>query len=333
MKKKHKFSPSDFVPKKKENAQNSQSQKELTNKKSRTKSNKTQHSKATEILKSKNNKLKPLKKNANSQENTNSFFLEKEKTTRPKKSSKKMTEIQNDNKMPLNKYIAHCGICSRREAIEIIKKGKIKVNSLIETNPASRVSEKDYIYFENKRLFPQKNLLYFLLNKPKNCICTTSDPEERNTVMDLFKGYEEYRLFPIGRLDRNTTGLIIITNDGELAQRLSHPKFNIKKVYQVTLDKNLHKRDFDKIMKGLVLEDGLAEVDEVAYINLKDKKEIGLQIHSGKNRIVRRIFEHLGYQVKALDRVVYAGLTKKNLPRGAFRPIEKKELIFLKHFK
>jgi 23S rRNA pseudouridine2605 synthase len=235
--------------------------------------------------------------------------------------------------MPLNKFIAHCGICSRRDAVEIIKKGKVKVNSLVEVNPAVKVSEADYILYEGNRLFPQKNLVYYLLNKPKNFITTTEDPEDRNTVLDLFKGVDTTRLYPVGRLDRNTTGLLLLTNDGELAQRLSHPKYNIKKVYQVTLDKPLTKKDFEKIAEGVVLEDGLAPVDEIAYVNPKDKKVIGVQIHIGRNRIVRRIFEHLQYKVTALDRVVYAGLTKKNIPRGTYRLLDEKEILFLKHFK
>jgi 23S rRNA pseudouridine2605 synthase len=234
--------------------------------------------------------------------------------------------------MPLNKFIAHCGICSRRDAVDIIKKGKVKVNSLVEVNPAVKVSEEDYVIYEGNRIFPQKNLVYYLLNKPKNFITTTEDPEDRNTVLDLFKGVDTARLYPVGRLDRNTTGLLLLTNDGELAQRLSHPKYNIKKVYQVTLDKPLAKKDFEKIAQGVMLEDGLAPVDEIAYVNPKDKKVIGVQIHIGRNRIVRRIFEHLQYKVTALDRVVYAGLTKKNIPRGTYRLLDEKEILFLKHF-
>ncbi|HMN32231.1 MAG TPA: pseudouridine synthase [Chitinophagaceae bacterium] len=321
MKKKHHFSPSDFVPLKKDEKKTMPPNKET--KKHKTPKKHTGHTKHQ----------KPTSEKSETSEKNNPFSKNNLKLGKPKKQAKPAIEKEDDAKMPLNKYIAHCGICSRRDAIELIKNKKIKVNQIVEVNPAVRVNENDHILYDNKRIFPQKELLYFLLNKPKNCICTTSDPENRITVLDLFKEYESYRLFPVGRLDRNTTGLIIITNDGELAQKLSHPKFNIKKVYQVTLDKNLEKIDFEKIIKGLNLEDGLAEVDEIAYINPKDKREIGLQIHSGKNRIVRRIFEHLGYQVKALDRVMYAGLTKKNIQRGTFRPLEKKELIFLKHFK
>lgn len=263
-------------------------------------------------------------------ENENPYFQSEIKI--PKKAKTHVAD-SDPTLMPLNKFIAHCGICSRRDAVDLIKQGKVKVNSLVEVNPAVKVSEADYIIYEEKRLFPQKNLVYYLLNKPKNYITTTEDPEDRNTVLDLFKGIDTTRLYPVGRLDRNTTGLLLLTNDGELAQRLSHPKYNIKKVYQVTLDKPLTKKDFEKIAEGVILEDGVAPVDEIAFVNPKDKKVIGVQIHIGRNRIVRRIFEHLQYKVTALDRVVYAGLTKKNIPRGTYRLLDEKEIIYLKHFK
>jgi 23S rRNA pseudouridine2605 synthase len=263
-------------------------------------------------------------------ENDNPYFQSEIKI--PKKTAVDAKDA-GPEQMPLNKYIAHCGICSRRDAVELIKKGKVKVNSLVEVNPAVKVTEADFVIYENNRIFPQRNMVYYLLNKPKNYITTTEDPEERNTVLDLFKGIDTTRLYPVGRLDRNTTGLLLMTNDGELAQRLSHPKYNIKKVYQVTLDKPLTKKDFDRIAEGLTLEDGPAPVDEIAFVNPKDKKVIGIQIHIGRNRIVRRIFEHLQYKVTALDRVVYAGLTKKNIPRGTYRLLDEKEIIYLKHFK
>ncbi len=252
------------------------------------------------------------------------------------KSSKKKDALPEEKKieqMPLNKFIAHCGICSRRDAIDLIKQGKVKVNDKIEKEPGYKVLNTDIILYEDKRIIAQQKLVYYLLNKPKDFITTTDDPEGRKTVMDLFKNVTDARIFPVGRLDRNTTGLLLLTNDGELTQKLSHPKHNTKKVYQVGLDKPLNKNDFEAIAKGLTLEDGLAEVDEIAYINPKDKREIGIEIHSGRNRIVRRIFEHLKYEVKTLDRVVYAGLTKKNIPRGKFRELDDKEVIFLKHFK
>lgn len=265
----------------------------------------------------------------NKQEKVHDMLKPKPLKVTTKKGSTKTSEVQ---QMPLNKYIAHCGICSRRDAIELIKKGKVKLNSLVEVNPAVKVTEADYVMYDGKRLFPQRNLVYYLLNKPKNYITTTDDPENRKTVLDLLKDEDSSRLFPVGRLDRNTTGLLLITNDGELAQKLTHPKYKIKKVYQVTLDKPLTKKDFLKIAEGIVLEDGIAPVDEIAYIDAKDKKMIGIEIHIGRNRIVRRIFESLQYKVVALDRVIYAGLTKKNLPRGTYRKLNEKEIIYLKHF-
>lgn len=234
-------------------------------------------------------------------------------------------------KMPLNKYIAHCGVCSRRDAVELIKQGKVKVNGELATEPGMKINDGDAVSVSGKKIVPQRNLVYILLNKPKGFITTTEDDKGRRTIMDLVAGSQEQRLYPIGRLDRNTTGLIILTNDGELSQKLSHPKYNIKKVYQVTLDKAITKQDFEKILAGVELEDGVAPVDSLAM--LEEKNELGIEIHSGRNRIVRRIFEHLGYQVEKLDRVMYAGLTKKNVPRGKWRLLTEREVILLKHFK
>jgi 23S rRNA pseudouridine2605 synthase len=233
--------------------------------------------------------------------------------------------------MTLNKYIAHSGQCSRREAAELVKKGKVKVNDELMLDPGYRVKAFDTVTIAGKKLTPQKNRAYILLNKPKDYITTNDDPEGRRTVMDLVDDAGVDRLFPVGRLDRNTTGLLLLTNDGDLAQKLSHPSYEVKKVYQATLDKPLTKADFEKIVSGIELEDGPVHVDELAY--LEQKNELGLEIHSGRNRIVRRIFESLGYQVEKLDRVMYAGLTKKNLPRGQWRFLSDKEVILLKHFK
>jgi len=237
-----------------------------------------------------------------------------------------------EEKMPLNKYISRAGICSRREAADLIKAGEVKVNGVINKEPGYKVVEGDVVTYQGNDLEKQEKMVYLLLNKAKDYITTTDDPEGRKTVMDLFTTVDE-RIFPVGRLDRNTTGLLLLTNDGHLAQKLSHPKFMNKKVYQVKLDKALIEEDFEKIKKGLELEDGIAEVDSLAFTNPEDAKEVGIEIHIGKNRIVRRIFEHLGYEVKHLDRVMYAGLTKKNLPRGKWRALTDKELVFLKHFK
>jgi 23S rRNA pseudouridine2605 synthase len=236
-----------------------------------------------------------------------------------------------DGPMPLNKYIAHSGVCGRREAATLVKQGRARVNGELILEPGHKVMPGDTVTLSGKKLIPQKGLVYVLLNKPKGYITTTEDPKGRKTVMDLVAGVNAPRIFPVGRLDRNTTGLLLITNDGMLAQKLAHPRNNVKKIYQVTLDKPLAKADFDKILAGVELEDGVAPVDALSY--LSDKRELGIEIHSGRNRIVRRIFEALGYEVVKLDRVMYAGLTKKNIPRGKWRFLTEREVILLKHFK
>jgi 23S rRNA pseudouridine2605 synthase len=233
--------------------------------------------------------------------------------------------------MPLNKFIAHSGICSRREAAELVKRGKVLVNEKLITEPGTKISPADIIKVNGKKISISKNLVYILINKPKDYITTTEDPQRRKTVLHLIKGATSERVYPIGRLDRNTSGVLLLTNDGELAQKLAHPKHEIKKVYHVTLDKSLSKNDFDKIVSGVELEDGFASVDAIAYADAKDKTQVGLEIHSGRNRIVRRIFESLGYDVRGLDRVMYAGLTKKNVQRGKWRLLTDKEIRILKY--
>jgi 23S rRNA pseudouridine2605 synthase len=213
----------------------------------------------------------------------------------------------------------------------MVKQGKVKVNDELVLDPGYRVKEFDVVSIAGKKLTPQRDRVYVLLNKPKGYITTTDDPQDRDTVMDLVDGVEADRLYPVGRLDRNTSGLLLLTNDGDLAQKLSHPSYETKKVYQVTLNKPLLKKDFEAIVAGLTLEDGEVKVDALSYLD--EKNEIGVEIHSGRNRIVRRIFESLGYEVEKLDRVMYAGLTKKNLPRGKWRLLVEKEIIMLKHFK
>ncbi|HRF18494.1 MAG TPA: pseudouridine synthase, partial [Chitinophagaceae bacterium] len=208
-----------------------------------------------------------------------------------------------------------------------------KVNGELVTEPGHKVSTKDDIRVNGKKIFLAKNLVYILLNKPKDYITTTDDPQGRKTVLDIIGRATNERVYPVGRLDRNTSGVLLLTNDGELAQRLTHPSNEVKKVYHVTLNKPLEKKDFDQILNGVVLEDGLANVDTLAYADSKDKTQIGVEIHSGRNRIVRRIFEHLGYDVKGLDRVMFAGLTKKNVDRGKWRFLTEKEVRDLKHFK
>ena len=233
--------------------------------------------------------------------------------------------------MPLNKFLAHCGICSRRDAITIIAASEVKVNGTICIEPGYKVQPTDEVIYNGKKLYVTKNLVYILLNKPKNHITTTDDPEGRKTVLALVKKATDERVYPIGRLDRNTTGVLLLTNDGDLAQKLSHPSYSITKVYEAKLDKSLTKVDFEKILAGLVLEDGPVAVDTLAYADDKDKSVIGIEIHSGRNRIVRRIFESLGYDVKSLDRVMYAGLTKKNVERSKWRYLSEKEIRVLKY--
>ncbi|SHN42917.1 pseudouridine synthase [Chitinophaga sp. CF418] len=252
-----------------------------------------------------------------------------------KKQSKKEESGNNTGEMPLNKYIAHSGLCSRRKAVDFVKEGKVTVNGKLVTEPAFKVTAKDDVAISNKRISIQKNLVYILLNKPKGYITTTDDPEGRKTVMELIEDAvtDDQRVYPVGRLDRNTSGLLLLTNDGELAQKLAHPKHNIKKIYHVGLNKPLTKADFERILQGVTLEDGIANVDALGYVETGDKTQVGIEIHSGKNRIVRRIFEHLEYDVEKLDRVTYAGLTKKNINRGKWRFLTEKEIILLKHFK
>ncbi|MGZ5219261.1 MAG: pseudouridine synthase [Chitinophagaceae bacterium] len=239
---------------------------------------------------------------------------------------------QPDTLMPLNKYLAHSGVSGRREAAEIVKQGKVKVNNIVITEPGHKVSSRDEIRVNGKKIFVSKNLVYILLNKPKDFITTTEDPQGRKTVLDIVGKATPERIYPVGRLDRNTSGVLLLTNDGELSQKLTHPSNNIKKVYAITLNKPLEKKDFEKILNGVMLEDGMANVDALAYADIQDKAVLGIEIHSGRNRIVRRIFEALGYDVKNLDRVIFAGLTKKNIERGKWRFLTEKEVRDLKHF-
>ncbi|HYK77488.1 MAG TPA: pseudouridine synthase [Daejeonella sp.] len=247
------------------------------------------------------------------------------------KTLRKKASADHDDLVRLNRYIANAGICSRRKADELISAGVVSVNGEVVTELGFKVDPaKDLIRYNGETLKREK-MIYVLLNKPKDYITTTDDPQERKTVMKLVEKASKERIYPVGRLDRNTTGLLLLTNDGDLAEKLSHPRNNITKIYQVELNKNLTQGDFNKIAFGLELEDGPIKPDQVSYITGGDKNEIGIQIHSGKNRIVRRIFEHLGYEVVKLDRVVYAQLTKKDLPRGRWRYLEEKEVIRLKH--
>lgn len=247
--------------------------------------------------------------------------------TQKQESEKQSSEDQ----MPLNKFIAHAGVCGRREAADIVKEGKVQVNGSIIFEPGYKVSANDKVVFKGKQLFAQKNLVYILVNKPKDYITTAKDPEGRKTILDLLKGATQERIYPVGRLDRNTTGVLLMTNDGELAQKLTHPSYEIKKIYEVRLDKPVVKKDMETILAGVTLEDGFINADAISYADSKDKSIVGIEIHSGRNRIVRRIFEHLGYDVKNLDRVMFANLTKKNVDRGKWRFLSDKEVRLLKY--
>ncbi len=250
------------------------------------------------------------------------------KTMRAKKPTKKS---EDDGLIRLNRYIANAGICSRRKADELIIAGVVAVNGVVINELGHKVDPmKDEIRYNGETLKREKNV-YVLLNKPKDYITTTDDPQERRTVMHLVEKASRERIYPIGRLDRNTTGLLLMTNDGDLADKLSHPRSAITKIYHVELSKSLAQGDLNKLQFGLELEDGIIKPDSVSYVTGATKREVGVQIHSGKNRIVRRMFEHLGYEVVKLDRVVYANLTKKDLPRGRWRFLDEKEVIQLKH--
>lgn len=230
----------------------------------------------------------------------------------------------------LNKYIANAGVCSRREADKLIQSGLIQVNGKTIIDLGTKITLTDKVIYENRILKTEKKF-YVLLNKPKGYITTTDDPHDRKTVMFLTQNACKERIYPVGRLDKNTTGLLLLTNDGDLAKKLTHPKHQIRKIYHVITDQNLTKNDFIKIEQGITLEDGTIMVDKIAYVNPEvSKKEIGIEIHSGKNRIIRRIFESLGYKVVRLDRVTFAGITKKDVPRGKWRYLSEREVGYLK---
>jgi 23S rRNA pseudouridine2605 synthase len=240
--------------------------------------------------------------------------------------------LEEEHQGPLNKYIAHSGLCSRRDAATLVKEGKVQVNGKVVKEPGYKVLPEDLVTVAGKKATPQESPVYILMNKPKDYITTAEDDKGRKTVLDLVKRQVKERIFPVGRLDRNTTGVLLLTNDGDLAQHLTHPSFEVRKVYEVRLDKPLGKSDMEKLAKGITLDDGFIAADEVAYADPNDKTLVGIEIHSGRNRIVRRMFEHLGYNVKGLDRVVFANLTKKNVDRGKWRFLNEKEVRLLKYF-
>ena len=251
-----------------------------------------------------------------------------------KYSLKKRIEYKEENFDPteplrLNKFLANAGVCSRREADEFIQAGVVTVNGEVVTELGTKILRTDEVKFHDTPVSLEKKV-YVLLNKPKDYVTTSDDPQQRKTVMDLVKDVCPERIYPVGRLDRNTTGVLLLTNDGDLASKLTHPKFLKKKVYHVHLDKNLTSHDMDQIREGITLEDGEIKADAVEYADERDKAQVGIEIHSGKNRIVRRIFESLGYRVTKLDRVQFAGLTKKNLRRGDWRFLTEKEVDMLR---
>lgn len=237
-----------------------------------------------------------------------------------------------DDTTRLNKYLAHCGIASRRACADIIKAGEVRVDGQVVTDIGFRVPPRSIVTYKGKVVKPESKKVYLLLNKPKNYITTSKDERGRKTVMDLIPERIEARVYPVGRLDRATTGLLVLTNDGDLAKKLSHPSHRVKKIYQLVLDRKISKRDLEQIRQGIELDDGVAEVDWIQQTEGKDPTALSLEIHSGKNRVIRRIFEHLGYEVKRLDRVYFAGLTKKDLPRGRWRHLTEQEVIMLRHF-
>lgn len=243
---------------------------------------------------------------------------------------KKDAEKEDDGTIRLNKYIANTGICSRREADELIKAGAVSINGKIVTEMGYKVKPGDIVNYGGQTI-RQERKVYILLNKPKDYITTVDDPQKRKTVLELIKGACKERVYPVGRLDRNTTGLLLLTNDGELTKKLTHPTSGVKKIYHVVTDKSVSKQDIIKLTEGFRLDDGFTKADSAAYVDTAEsKKEIGIELHSGKNRIVRRMMEHLGYKVVKLDRVVFAGLTKKDLPRGRWRFLTEKEIGMLK---
>lgn len=250
-------------------------------------------------------------------------------TPRPKRVEYEMPQFDPNEEMRLNKFMANAGVCSRRAADELIQKGLVKVNGVPVTELGTKISHSDVVEY-NDKVVVLESKCYILLNKPKDCVTTSDDPNGRKTVMDLVKGACEERIYPVGRLDRNTTGVLLLTNDGDLASKLTHPQYVKKKIYQVWVDKAITEEHMQQIADGIELEDGPIHADAISYVSPTDRKQAGIEIHSGRNRVVRRIFESLGYHVVKLDRVYFAGLTKKDLPRGRWRYLTQEEVNFLK---
>ena len=250
-------------------------------------------------------------------------------TPRPKRIEYEMPIPDPNEQIRLNKFMSNAGICSRREADEFIQQGLVKVNGKVVTELGTKISHSDVVEYDEK-VIALESKCYILLNKPKDCVTTSEDPQDRTTVMDLVKGACTERIYPVGRLDRNTTGVLLLTNDGDLASKLAHPKYVKKKIYHVWCDRDIAEEDMQRIADGIELEDGPIHADAISYATETDRNQAGIEIHSGRNRIVRRIFESLGYHVTKLDRVYFAGLTKKNLPRGRWRYLTQEEVNLLK---
>ncbi len=241
----------------------------------------------------------------------------------------RIAPVTNQDQIRLNKYIAASGVCSRREADKLISAGLVSVNGKTITTLGTKVSPADDVRYNGERIRNERKV-YLVLNKPKDFVTTTEDPRERKTVMLLVKNACPERIYPVGRLDRNTTGILMFTNDGEMAKKLTHPGYNKKKIYHIFLDKAFAAGDMKKLAAGIELDDGFIQPDAISYTSKENKRELGLEIHSGRNRVVRRMFEALGYRVMKLDRVYFAGLTKKNLPRGKWRLLTEKEIRMLR---
>lgn len=273
-----------------------------------------------------------MKKKSKKKNSFHQFIRPKQKSTAPDDGQGKEKKEEKDD-MRLNKYVAHCGVAARRKASEYIQQGLVTVNGEVVLEPGHRVKKEDTVTYEGKVIVPETEMVYILLNKPRNTITTVQDEKGRPTVMEIIDDKSiKVRIFPVGRLDRETTGLLLLTNDGNLAKKLTHPSHEVTKIYHVKLDKEVSEDHLKAIAAGLTLEDGLAPVDSIDYVKGKGKNQVGIEIHIGRNRIVRRIFEHLGYKVVHLDRTYYAGLTKKDLPRGKYRFLRQRELVMLKHF-
>jgi 23S rRNA pseudouridine2605 synthase len=270
----------------------------------------------------KQNSPKVLKPKRFSEDKRNEYNAENSK-------AEKVVASNNDGLIRLNRFIANSGICSRREADEHIANGLVTVNGKVVTELGTKVHRDDEVLFKGKKITAERKV-YILLNKPKDYITTVDDPHAKHTVMDLIRGACEERVYPVGRLDRNSTGVLLLTNDGDLTTRLTHPSFRKRKIYHVGLNRKVRPEDLEKILDGIELDGEKIEVDAVDYVNGSNGSEVGIEIHSGQNRVVRRIFESLGYKVNKLDRVYFAGLTKKNLPRGKWRFLTSKEINMLK---